>query len=90
MAARKASTVRYGRTTTGPGAIVVFCCPKCNASYKAVQHRQWTERKDAFECPVCEMEVYSWRGKYNYIDWTVIDSRPAQRSKRQSKNVAKH
>ena len=86
----KASAAGYRRTGTGQGTVVVFCCPKCNAAYKAVQHRQWTERKDTFECPVCEMEVYSWRGKDNYTDWAIIDSRPVLRSKRKSKNVAKH
>lgn len=74
MPARTASTVGNARTTTGTKIIVVFCCAKCDAAYKAVQHRQWTERGKVFKCPVCELEVYSWRGIIILIGQASIQS----------------
>ena len=58
---------------------VIFCCTDCGAGYQAQQYRPPVQCFGSFKCQVCRNEVYSWRGEYDYIDWTAIETFPARR-----------
>ena len=41
--------------------------------------------RGTFRCQVCGVEVYSWSGDYDYVDWATIKAKP-QRKKIMIKN----
>ena len=60
---------------------VIFCCTDCGAGYQAQQYRPPVQCFGSFKCQVCRNEVHSWRGEYDYIDWTAIETFPMRRKK---------
>jgi hypothetical protein len=48
---------------------VFFSCPNCEAVYKAVQELHPVVKAGRFSCKECGIEVFSWRGRYDYSDW---------------------
>ncbi len=82
MPARPSIKRENSRIATGAKIIVVFCCANCNAGYKATQYRQVLQDVGTFRCQVCGVEVYSWSGDYDYIDWTAIKAKLKRRKKR--------
>jgi hypothetical protein len=52
-----------------PGSKIVFACPRCGATFQALQKKKFNVRQDSFSCLVCDKVVHQWSGVYDYLDW---------------------
>lgn len=75
--------------TIPTATVVVFCCSKCNAAYKARQYKRSTQGIRSFKCQGCKAEVYSWRGGYDYAGWTTMETKLTRPKMRKSKKASK-
>ena len=55
--------------TADGGCNIIFACPKCGATFRAVQKRKSNVPLDSFACLNCDTVVHRWSGVYDYIDW---------------------
>jgi hypothetical protein len=51
-------------------AAVIFICAKCGQPYRAIQERFSYERPGRFDCVKCSAPVHSWRGFFDFAEWT--------------------
>jgi predicted RNA-binding Zn-ribbon protein involved in translation (DUF1610 family) len=63
-------------------AVVIFACPKCGMTYRAIQARHRANISDSFDCTKCGTEVYRWSGSYGYSRWTAIRLKSRRRARR--------
>jgi predicted RNA-binding Zn-ribbon protein involved in translation (DUF1610 family) len=54
---------------------VIFCCPKCGITYRAIQDRFPDERPGRFDCVDCNAEVHAWTGFYDFTCWKAMTIR---------------
>jgi hypothetical protein len=54
-------------------ATVIFVCAKCGQPYRATQERFPYERPGRFDCVKCSAPVHSWRGFFDFAEWTPED-----------------
>jgi len=53
--------------------LVLFCCAKCGACYRAMQERVPVRASGSFKCQVCREVLHSWAGDYDYSRWAAIE-----------------
>ena len=51
------------------GTSIIFSCPKCGATFRAVQQRKFNVSQESFACLDCDTIVHRWSGVYDYTDW---------------------
>jgi hypothetical protein len=51
------------------GSKIIFACPRCGATFQALQTRTFNVPPDSFRCLVCDKVVHQWHGVYDYVDW---------------------
>ena len=52
-----------------------FNCPSCGMNYVATREEHQDKRYGSFKCRVCETEVHSWSGCFDFFDWKAIKTR---------------
>jgi peptide subunit release factor 1 (eRF1) len=60
-----------------------FSCPSCGMNYAVTKEEQEDKRSGSFNCRVCETEVHTWSGRYDFFNWEGLRSKvPAFGKKR--------
>ena len=58
--------------------IVHFSCPRCVTVYAATQEQQSRQHPGDFHCRKCGTRVHSWSGRYNYVSWRPVSTKPGK------------
>jgi predicted RNA-binding Zn-ribbon protein involved in translation (DUF1610 family) len=52
-----------------------FTCPDCGMGYTATKEQLPDKHSGSFECIVCNTEVHTWSGRYDFFDWKVVKTK---------------
>jgi predicted RNA-binding Zn-ribbon protein involved in translation (DUF1610 family) len=65
----------YLAMTSGTQTTVIFSCPKCGLVYRTTQERHPDKQSGSFICGVCNAEVHTWSGAYDFFGWKGVTAK---------------